>query len=236
MGPNGERAHKLFETSDERWLGGLHWSRDGRHVTYGDCDKNACAIVSRDLAGSHPILLGSWPPEQVTGVSSGTTLACSKLIGGSCVIAERTPDQAEIVFSALNPVSERGRELARISAGPEPHPWALSQDGTAIAVHADRSNHFDLISIKTGRRKSLELQGWSALGPVSWSAHGDGLFVSALSGPDALIVYIGLNGKARVIWRQTGDFGLTAVPSPDSRLLAVTRWRNSSNVWMIDNF
>ena len=151
-------------------------------------------------------------------------------------MAERTPDQTEMVFTAVNPLRGRGDELARIKTGAEPHPWALSQDGSSIAVHANRNNHFDLISTKTGDRKSLDLEGSSPLGPIAWSARGDGLFVSAIRGPDALIVYAGLNGTTRVIYRQTGDFGLVGIPSPDARLLAVTSWRNSSNVWMIDDF
>ena len=349
MGPNGERPHKVFETSEERMIAVLRWSQDGRHVIYGDCDKDICTILSRELTSSPPIEVSSGPAEQVisflwlgdgrllyivpepgpsvancnlwqqrvdprnghpsdrparltnwagfcldslsatvdskhvaftrwasqtniligdlasagskgfapaplmmregwntfldwtrdskavlftsdrngkwqifrqsigadnarpvisppswlvptegffTGIaggalgaqtspdgrwvlyfanpdahsvvlmrvpiegganervtpaSIGATLGCSKVTGRSCVIAERSPEQNEIVFSALNPLTGRGHELVRIAAGPEPHPWALSQDGSSIAVHAERSNHFDLLSTATGR-------------------------------------------------------------------------------------
>src|SRR5262249_46506907 len=156
-------------------------------------------------------------PERITETSVGATLGCSKVPSGFCVIAERPPDQKGIVFTSVNPVSGRGPELARITAGPEPHPWALSHDGSVIAVHSERGDYFELISTKTNRRSSLEVSGGSLLGPVSWSARADGLFVSALSGPDALIVYAGLNGKTRAIWRESGDYGLIGVPSPDGR-------------------
>ncbi len=208
---------------------GARTSPDGRWVLYlTNTDAKLAEVMRVPFSGGMP--------ERVAAASSGATLSCSKTEQGSCVIAERTPDQKEIVFSELNPTSGRGPALARIAVSPELHPWALSPDGSTIALHGERSNHFDLIGTKTERRSSLEVHAGSMLGPVSWSPRGNGLFVSALSGPDALIVFLGLNGTTRVIWREPGDFGLVGVPSPDGRLLAVTRWRNSSNVWMIDNF
>jgi hypothetical protein len=208
---------------------GARTSPDSRWVLYlTTADANVTEVMRVPLSGG--------TPERIASASPGATLSCSKTEQGSCVIAERTPDRKEIVFSALNPISGRGAALARIAATPELHPWALSPDGSMIAIHGERSGHFDLIATKTGRRTSLEVHVGSMLGPVSWSPRGDGLFVSALSGPEALIVSVGLNGTTRVIWREPGDFGLIGVPSPDGRLLAVTRWRNSSNVWMIDNF
>jgi len=195
---------------------GAQTSPDGRWILYfANPDGKSTLLMKAPLAGG--------APERVHEASPGATLGCSKLMGGSCVIAERTPDQKTIVFSALDPEGGRGRELARVDADPAPHPWALSQDGSAIAVHSERSNHFDLISTKTGRRTFLDASGWPAVGPVSWTSRGDGLFVSVLRGPDALIVQVDLNANARVIWRQTGDYGLTAMPSPDSRLLALMR-------------
>jgi serine/threonine protein kinase len=208
---------------------GARTSPDGRWVLY-------LTTLDAKLAEVMRVPLSGGSPERVTSTASGATLSCSRTEQGSCVIAERTPDQKEIVFSALNPMSGRGPALARIAATPELHPWALSPDGSTIALHGERSNHFDLIATKTGRRTSLEVGVGSMLGPISWSPRGDELFVSALSGLEALIVSVGLNGTTRVIWREPGDFGLVGVPSPDGRLLAVTRWRNSSNVWMIDNF
>jgi serine/threonine protein kinase/Tol biopolymer transport system component len=208
---------------------GARTSPDGKWVLYlANSDTKHAEVMRVPQAGG--------TPEAVSSTSADATLSCSRMDQGSCVIAERTPDQKEIIFSELSPMSGRGPALARIAASPELHPWALSPDGSMIALHGERSNHFDLISTKTGRRSSLEVHAGSMLGSISWSPRGDSLYVSALSNGEALIVCIGLNGNTRVIWREPGDFGLFGVPSPDGRLLAVTRWRNSSNVWMIDNF
>jgi serine/threonine protein kinase len=65
MGPNRERAHKLFETSKERMVSAFQWSQGGQQVIYADCDKDVCTIVSRDLNGSSKTPVSSWPAYQI---------------------------------------------------------------------------------------------------------------------------------------------------------------------------
>jgi hypothetical protein len=185
--------------------------------------------------------------ERIARARRGATLACSKVNGGSCMIEERTPDQKEIVFTNLKPLTGRGLQIARIGTASLPHeslcgpddvcyPWSLSPDGETIAVHGHMSSHFELISTKTARQSSLTVYGWSILDVISWSPDKHGFFVSAMRGQDVLVLYVGLNGETRVVFRQTGDCDILPFPSPDSRLLALQRWRVSRNVWMIDNF
>jgi serine/threonine protein kinase/DNA-binding winged helix-turn-helix (wHTH) protein len=191
--------------------------------------------------------VGGGVAEPIANAGRAATLVCSKVKGGGCVIEERTPDQKEVVFTALNPLSGRGREIARIAAGSLPneqlcglddvcYPWALSPDGEAIAVHGHRSNHFELISAKTGQRSSFNSHGWLLMDWISWNPGKDALFASALHGQDFFVLRFGLNGESRVVLRETGDRGLLPSLSPDARLLALTQWRASNNVWMIDNF
>jgi hypothetical protein len=208
---------------------GVQASPDGRWILYlANPDQKSVALMRVPVHGGMP--------EHVADVAAETTISCAKATTNFCTIAERAPGRDDIVFTAINPAFGRGTELARINLGPEPYGWALSEDGSKIAVHSERSSHFDLLSTTTGERGSLNAGNWSFAGPVSWNAHGDGLFASALSGPDAVALDIGLNGQTRVIWREAGDFGLTAAPSPDGRLVAFTQWRNNSNLWMMDNF
>jgi hypothetical protein len=204
-----------------------------------------------DPGGKAQVLMrvpvGGGVAERIADAGRAATLACSKVKGGSCVIEERTPDQKDVVFTALSPLSGRGREIARVTTASVPteavcglddvcHPWALSQDGKTIAVHGHRSNHFELISTKTARRSSLNVKDWAVQDLISWSANGDGLFVPVTRGLDSLILYVELNGNAHVVSRETGDSLSIAAPSPDSRLLALMRWRFARNVWLIDNF
>jgi hypothetical protein len=206
---------------------------------------------SHDTPGKTQVLMrvpvGDGIPEPIARAGRAATLACSKVKGGSCIIEERTPDQKEIVFTDLKPLTGRGPQIARIGTASLPHeslcglddvcyPWSLSPGGETIAVHGHMNSHFELISTKTARQSSLTVNRWSILDVISWSPDQSGFFVSAMRGQDVFVLHVGLNGATHVIFRQTADCDVLPFPSPDSRLLAVQRWRASRNVWMIDNF
>jgi hypothetical protein len=38
------------------------------------------------------------------------------------------------------------------------------------------------------------------------------------------------------LWEQEGGLGISALPSPDGRHLAIRGWSVNSNIWMIENF
>ena len=226
------------------WGTGARLSPDDRWVLY-------FVNNARDPAGKTQVLMrlpvGGGVAEPVAKAARAATLGCSKVKGGSCAIEERTPDQKEVVFTALDPLSGRGREIARIATSSLPNQqlcglddacycWALSPDGAAIAVHGQRSNHFELISTNTGRRSSLDVHGWSLLDWISWTPGKDALFIPAIRGQDFFVLRVGSNGESRVVLRETGDRAIFPSLSPDARLLAILRWRAPNNVWMIDNF
>jgi serine/threonine protein kinase/DNA-binding winged helix-turn-helix (wHTH) protein len=206
---------------------------------------------ARDPAGKTQLLMRvpvrGGIAEQMAGAARAATLECSKVKGGSCVIEELTPDQKEIVFTALNPLSGRGREIASMATASLPnesfcglddvcYPWSLSPDGEAIAVHGHSSKHFELIYTKTGRRSSFNVHGWSLLDWIPWDPGKNALFATALRGQEAFVLRVGLNGETQVVLREQGDLGIYPSVSPDSQFLALMRWRASKNVWLIDNF
>ena len=51
MAPNGEQAHKLFETDENSSIAGLLWSPNGQRVMYIRTDESGVSLVSRDLTG-----------------------------------------------------------------------------------------------------------------------------------------------------------------------------------------
>jgi DNA-binding winged helix-turn-helix (wHTH) protein len=179
--------------------------------------------------------LNGGPVEQVTTAKPPVTISCARGAGRFCAIAERSPDRRTIIFSVVDPVGGRGRELARIQANEGDLFWDLSQDGSRIVAHIGGSNHFELVSTASGALRTLDLPGWIGLGPVAWTTDG-GFFVSALAGRDAMILHSDLNGHVQTKWRQAGDLGVSALPSPSGKLVALRRWFVSSNVWMIENF
>jgi serine/threonine protein kinase/DNA-binding winged helix-turn-helix (wHTH) protein len=226
------------------WGTGASLSPDNRWVLY-------FVNNARDPAGKTQLLMRlpveGGVAEQIAYAGRAATLVCSKVKGGGCVIQERTPDQKDVVFTALNPLSGRSREIVRIPTVSLPNVqlcglddacycWALSPDGEAIAVHGQQSNHFELVSTKTGRRSSLDVHDWSLLDWISWTPEKDALFIPAVRGQEFFVLRVGLNGESRVVLREAGDRAIFPRLSPDARLLAVMRWRAADNVWMIDNF
>jgi len=51
MGPNGERARKIFETDEQSAIAGLTWSNDGKRFLYRKTDEAGSSLLIRDLAG-----------------------------------------------------------------------------------------------------------------------------------------------------------------------------------------
>jgi hypothetical protein len=125
------------------WGSGAKLSPDDRWLLY-------YVNNTQDSTGKTQVLMripvGGGVAERIAYAGRAATLACSKVKGGSCVIEERTPDQKEVVFTAVNPLSGRGREITRIATASLPneslcrldddcYPWVLSPDGEVIAVH-----------------------------------------------------------------------------------------------------
>jgi serine/threonine protein kinase len=57
MGPNGERANKLYDTSEESPIVWMSWSPDGRRVIYIQTGRSGDTMASRDLHGGTPTTL-----------------------------------------------------------------------------------------------------------------------------------------------------------------------------------
>ena len=52
-----------------------------------------------------------------------------------------------------------------------------------------------------------------------------------------VLLYVNLQGNARVLWRNPGASGETlAHPSPDGRHLAIQTWVASGNMWIMEDF
>jgi hypothetical protein len=60
---------------------------------------------------------------------------CSVAPATLCVLAEETPDNKQLIFTAFHPMKGRRAELLRVDTDPAAiYEWALSPDGTRIAV------------------------------------------------------------------------------------------------------
>jgi len=114
--------------------------------------------------------------------------------------------------------------------------WTLSPDGSQRAFVSVGSNRgtIQLRSTASGKTSDLVVKGWNGLMHIDWSADGKSLLVGNHESDSALL-RVTLDGKASVLLRSSNFIGY-AVPSPDSRSLAILEVSPTKNVWQIENF
>jgi hypothetical protein len=167
----------------------------------------------------------------------------------NCVFSERTPDDRQLIFSGFDPVKGRGRELSRINLKPiaprfwdlSPYSWDLSLDGSrlAFAPYDENAGRIQILPLAGGEAREVNVQGWNGLRRLFWAAEGRGLFTSANGGLGATLLYVDLQGRARVIWRERFPIinaEARGVPSPDGRYVAVLDRTQDNNVWLLKDF
>jgi len=174
---------------------------------------------------------------------------CAKSPANLCVVAERAPDGKQLVFTAVDPLEGRGRELIRFNTHPDAaYQWDLSPDGIRIAICRTLVPRIHILSLRGQPPQEIIVRGWNGIQSVDWAADGKDLLVSASISQGADLLQLDLHGNVNVIWEQRGStepftqisFGGPSVPwgvpSPDGRHLAIYGWSLSANIWMIENF
>ena len=161
---------------------------------------------------------------------------CARSPMNQCVVAE--DDRKQVIFSRLDPVQGKGRELARVTYDPlGGFEWDLSSDGSRVAL-LRRQPHgpIRIISLRGEQERDIPVSWRGTLQTMNWSADGQGWYVGSESGRVSDLLFVDSNGHAQVLRHQAGPFGIEAIPSPDGRRLAFTEWTSANNVWMIENF
>jgi eukaryotic-like serine/threonine-protein kinase len=183
------------------------------------------------------IPLAGGEPEPLTTVLPESAVFCARPPVNLCVLAEQIEDRTVTIFSSLDVLHGRGRELARIPSDPNIGYWDfdLSPDGTLLAVSGNPDGPIHILSL----RREPERQLHSTLRNVQefhWAADSNGLYVPTHSPDGAKLFYLDLGGNARLLWEARGANWSWARPSPDGRHLAISSVSNSNNVWMMENF
>jgi eukaryotic-like serine/threonine-protein kinase len=162
---------------------------------------------------------------------------CARSPSSLCAIGERTPDRKQIIFTELDPVKGRGRELARSNTDlATDYHWDLSPDGTHIALLKHRDQSVQILSLNGRAPQDITSRERKTLSSVVWTADGKGLFVSSYTARGADMLYMDLQGNTRLLWEQPGGIEIYGVPSPDGRHLAMRGWNVEGNMWMMENF
>jgi eukaryotic-like serine/threonine-protein kinase len=183
------------------------------------------------------IPLAGGAPEPLTTVLPESAVFCARPPVNLCVLAEQIEDRTVTIFSSLDALHGRGRELARIPSDPNIGYWDfdLSPDGTRLAVSGNPDGPIHILSLRGEPERQLH----STLRNVQefhWAANSNGLYVPTHSPEGAKLFYLDLRGNARLLWEDRGANWTWARPSPDGRHLAISSVGNSNNVWMMENF
>ena len=185
--------------------------------------------------------LSGGPAETVLEAHGLEYLQCARAPSAICVIAERSRDQKQIAFTEVDPVKGRGRVLETIAVDPAAnYRFGLSPSGTQMAVVKARVNagQIRLLPLGGGAEQEIHLGNWTDLNSVDWAPDGKGLFVTNQSPNGPTILYVDLQGKAHVLWKQKGRFETLSwtIPAPDGTHLAIIGEAVNSNAWMMEGF
>jgi eukaryotic-like serine/threonine-protein kinase len=177
------------------------------------------------------------PPEFVLSTRFYNSHRCSRAEANLCVFAEQQSDGKWLVFSALDPIRGRGRELAKFATDQLGlYHWDVSPDGKRIAILKGGENHIHVLPLGNGAVRDLTVKGWTGFNSLDWSADGKGFFIGNLSGGSATLIYVDQAANAYPLWHQKSTTGTWGIPSPDGRQLAILGQEFNANIWTMENF
>ncbi len=180
-------------------------------------------------------ITGGVSREFVTGRLADGGVRCAVLPARGCVIAQRSVDGRQVVFTSIDIDSGRGAELAHLAADPDTqYRWALSPDGGGIAFFSATDSTIHVVSTTGSPPRDVSLQARKGLGYVSWTSDGKGLLVPTVEENTATLLSVDFRGNARVVSRQPGAIDISGIPSPDGRHVAVWVRRHHANLWLAE--
>jgi Tol biopolymer transport system component len=185
-------------------------------------------------------------PQLVLETRNLRSIACASA-ANACVLLEASQDEKQQTLTAFDPRKGRGKVLRTIEQGPSTlHEnasagFTLSPDGSTFAISrpGEAEIHIRLLSLSGGSDREITVKGWPNLSwdSLSWSRDGKGLYLGSVSPRGRTLLYVDLEGHARVLCQFKGGGGrIWGLPSPDGRYLAICGYVIDSNVWMLEGF
>jgi len=207
-------------------------SSDGSWIIYSATPRSAGRPVQSRLMR---VALAGGPPQLVATIPRLVGLRCPLAAKSApCIAMQR--EQKQTVLSTFDLDKGTLREVARLEAASGS--MDVSPDGKRIAVVMSDApkGTIKIFSVAGEPVREVVVEGWPALNSMDWSPDGRGFFVSYSQPTEATLLYITLEGKAHALWKQSGNYQIWGVPSPDGRYLAIRGATTDSNAWLIEGF
>jgi Tol biopolymer transport system component len=185
------------------------------------------------------IPLSGGVPQVVLETRNGAGFLCARAPASLCVIWEASQDHKQLVITAFDPLKGRGKVLQTIDDPTSSYNAALSPDGATFAIWrgGETEIHIRFLSLSGGSDREIMLKDWPNLTGLDWSPDGKGLYCGSVSPQARTLLYVDLEGNAKVLWQYKAAFGgIWGVPSPDGRYLAILGSVYNSDVWMLEGF
>ena len=213
-------------------------SADGAWILYLEFRKRALGPSSEARLMRIPVSGGV--PQLVLETNGTRDFGCARAPASLCVVLEESQDGKRLMLTAFDPLKGRGKLLQTIQKEPTVHlDGAVSPDGTTFAISkgGEAEIHIRLLSHSGGSDREITVKGWPNLTGLDWSADGKGLYCGSVSPQGRTLLYVDLEGNARVLWQYKAAGGaIWGDPSPDGRYLAILGYVINSNVWMVEGF
>jgi Tol biopolymer transport system component len=167
---------------------------------------------------------------------------CSWAPATLCVLTEPSPDHKQFVFTAFDVMKGQGEELLRYDIDPNGTLcWAVSPDGSRIAIMYLRENKVHIFHLDGHPREEIAIRNVQVVAGIDWAADNKGFFIDHSTSQGTALSYLDLHGNTHTIWEQSGTpyIGapeLWANPARDGRHVAISASLQNSNVWMLENF
>ena len=179
-------------------------------------------------------------PEMVLEGKGIIELKCSSSPVLPCVLGEMSPDRKQFIFTELDPMKGRGRELTRVSLKQpvDDYSWDLTRDGSQLAFAQNlrgKDTHIQILPLSGGEAREVVIQREIHMTRLVWANDGRGFYIGS---SDGALLFVDLDGSADVLWKRETlwGWGHAGIPSPDGRHLAMSGWTIDSNIWMLENF
>jgi hypothetical protein len=178
-----------------------------------------------------------------SGNFGANLIRCSRAPASLCAIAERPYDRKQLIFTELDPLKGRGKELLRFDTDPTGiYQWALSPDGTRIAVMNPPEGKVHMLHLEGRPTEEIVVKNLNLGDALDWASDGKGLFIDNSTPRGMALTYLDLRGNTHPIWEQRGivdprgGSSIWGIASRDGRHLAIHGWTQNSNVWMLEGF